>query len=441
MRSKQDWVSSRLGDICSKIGSGATPRGGKEVYLNDGTFTLIRSQNIYNNSFSFDGLVYISEQHAANLKNVEVTTDDVLLNITGDSVARSCQVPKEILPARVNQHVAIIRPDPSKLSSHFLRYVLVSPEIQSMLLSWAGSGGTRNALTKDMIESIIVHAPAHIGEQQAIANILGTLDNKIEVNQRINETLEDIARALFKSWFIDFDPVRAKMEGRDTSLPEHIADLFPDRMVDSELGKIPEGWKVQALNECFNLTMGQSPPSSTYNELGDGLPFFQGRTDFGFRYPDIRKFCSVPNRIANPGDTLVSVRAPVGDINMALEQYCIGRGIAALRHKLNSSSFTYYSAWRLQKEIREYEHTGTVFGAITKKQFEMLHTIEPTPELIIAFDAFVTPIDALIRKNTYESRTLTSLRNTLLPKLVSGELRIRTHEDHLISNEVEGCRF
>lgn len=148
MRPKQDWVSSRLGDICTKIGSGATPRGGKEVYLNDGTFTLIRSQNIYNNRFSFDGLVYISEQHAADLNNVEVKTDDVLLNITGDSVARSCQVPKELLPARVNQHVAIIRPDPSKLSSHFLRYVLVSPEIQTMLLSWAGSGGTRNALTK-----------------------------------------------------------------------------------------------------------------------------------------------------------------------------------------------------------------------------------------------------------------------------------------------------
>ena len=441
MTPEQHWASLRIGDICTKIGSGATPRGGKEVYLSDGPFTLIRSQNVYNNRFSHDGLVYINRQYAAELNNVEVRTDDVLLNITGDSVARACQAPKDILPARVNQHVAIIRPDPKKLSSRFLLYALVSPEIQTMLLSWAGSGGTRNALTKGMIEAIIIRAPVNVAEQQAIANILGILDDKIELNRCINETLEAMARALFKSWFIDFDPVRAKMRGRDTGLPEHIADLFPRRMVDSELGEIPEGWKVQALNECFNLTMGQSPPGSTYNELGDGLPFFQGRTDFGFRYPDIRKFCSVPKRIANPGDTLVSVRAPVGDINMALEQYCIGRGIAALRHKSKSRSFTYYSAWRMQKEISEYEHTGTVFGAITKKQFEMLHTIEPKPELTRAFDAFVSPMDALIRKNTYESQSLTSLRNTLLPKLVSGELRIRTHEDHLMSNEVEGCRF
>ena len=258
MRPKQDWVSSRLGDICTKIGSGATPRGGKEVYLNDGNFTLIRSQNIYNNRFSFDGLVHISEQHAADLNNVEVKTDDVLINITGDSVARSCQVPKEILPARVNQHVAIIRPDPSKLSSHFLRYVLVSPEIQSMLLSWAGSGGTRNALTKDMIESIIVHAPAHIGEQQAIANILGTLDSKIELNRRMNETLEEMARTLFKSWFVDFDPVRAKMEGRDTGLPKHIADLFPDRTIGSELGKVPKGWGIENLSNHFEIVKGDS---------------------------------------------------------------------------------------------------------------------------------------------------------------------------------------
>ena len=300
--------------------------------------------------------------------------------------------------------------------------------MQAMLLSWAGAGGTRNALTKGMIESLIIRSPTDVAKQRSIAHILGTLDDKIELNRRMNETLEVMARALFKSWFVDFDPVCAKMEGRDTGLPKHIADLFPAHLVESELGEIPEGWEVKALNDCFNLTMGQSPPGSTYNERGEGLPFFQGRTDFGFRYPENRKFCTDPKRTAKPGDTLVSVRAPVGDINMAWEQCCIGRGVATLRHKSNSSSFTYYSTWAMQKEISEYEHTGTVFGAITRKQFEMLQTALPKPETIKAFDVNISSIDALIRKNTFESRILTTLRDVLLPKLISGDVRLKNAE-------------
>ena len=463
--SNDGWVSLRLGDVCTKIGSGATPRGGKEVYLKDGLCALIRSQNVYNNRFSHDGLAFINQQQAIELNNVEVFADDVLLNITGDSVARACQVAPDVLPARVNQHVAIIRPDPNKLSPHFLRYFLVCPEIQTMLLSWAGSGGTRNALTKGMIESFDVQAPINMAEQRAIAHILGTLDDKIELNRRMNETLEEMARALFKSWFVDFLPVRAKQRARTQTgdpvrakaalitpplrgsdgtveraraylpaarglaqaglagMDDSIADLFPDRLVDSELGPIPEGWEVKALGECFNLTMGQSPPGSTYNQHAEGTPFFQGRTDFGFRYPERRRYCTAPTRIAEPDDTLVSVRAPVGDINMAWERCCIGRGVAALRHKSASSSFTYYSAWVIQGEISEYEHTGTVFGAINKRQFEALQTVEPRPELIEAFDARVGPIDARIRRNISEARILTFVRDTLLPKLVSGEVR------------------
>ena len=263
-----------------------------------------------------------------------------------------------------------------------------------------------------------------LSEQRAIAHILGTLDDKIEMNRRMNETLETMARALFKSWFVDFDPVRAKMECRDTGLPQDIADLFPDRMVDSELGEIPEGWDVKALGDCMLLTMGQSPPGSTYNEDGDGLPFFQGRSDFGFRYPTNRRFCSAPTRIARSDDTLVSVRAPVGDINVAWERCCIGRGVAALRHRSGSASYTYHSAWAMQRALREYQHTGTVFGAINKGQFEALRMTEPDPEIVDMFDSFSRPIDTLVRSNIAESRTFAALRDTLLPKLISGEIRL-----------------
>ena len=261
-------------------------------------------------------------------------------------------------------------------------------------------------------------------EQRSIAHILGTLDDKIELNRRMNETLEEMARAIFKDWFVDFGPTRAKMEGRDTGLPAEVAALFPARLVESELGEVPEGWEVGTVGECFYLTMGQSPPSSTYNEHGEGLPFFQGRTDFGFRYPENRKFCTAPTRIAQPEDTLVSVRAPVGDINMAWEQCCIGRGVAALRHKLGSSSFTYYAAGALQRAIQQYEHTGTVFGAINKQQFEEMPTIEPTSDVVDAFGTFALQLDERIRSNVAESRTLAALRDALLPKLISGEIRV-----------------
>src|SRR5437016_10099290 len=203
-----EWTTFRLGSVCSKIGSGATPRGGDSVYLDEGEIALIRSQNIYNDSFHHDGLTYLTEQHAAELANVEVVEHDVLLNITGDSVARSCQVDPDILPARVNQHVAIIRPDPTVLWPRFLRYFLVSPAMQAEMLSLAGAGATRNALTKGMIESFEVPAPLDVNEQRAIAHILGTLDDQIELTRRMTETLEAIARALFNSWFVDFDPVQ-----------------------------------------------------------------------------------------------------------------------------------------------------------------------------------------------------------------------------------------
>ena len=264
--------------------------------------------------------------------------------------------------------------------------------------------------------------------QRAIAHILGTLDDKIEFNRRMNATLEAMGRALFRSWFVDFDPVRAKMEGCDTKLSKEIANLFPDRLVDSELGEIPEGWTVSHVEDEFEIVMGQSPPGNTYNDTGDGLPFFQGCSDFGFRYPRNRKFCTAPNRLAQPWDTLVSVRAPVGDINMAWERCCIGRGVAALRPRSRAVSYGYCVAQALQAHMREYEHTGTVFGAINRKQLARLPLQQPAPDVICGFEDVVHPWDQTIRLRTAEIATLTALRDGLLSNLVSGELRVRDAE-------------
>lgn len=172
-----------------------------------------------------------------------------------------------------------------------------------------------------------------LSEQKAIAHILSSFDDKIELNRQMNETLEAMARAIFKSWFVDFDPVSAKRSGRQPAgMDTATADLFPDEFEESSLGLIPKGWRVGTIETECKLIMGQSPKSEFYNTTGDGLPFHQGVTNFGVRFPTHKTFCSVSERIANKGDILFSVRAPVGRINIADKKLIIGRGLAAIKH-------------------------------------------------------------------------------------------------------------
>jgi len=277
------------------------------------------------------------------------------------------------------------------------------------------------------LKRIPVHVPS-IPEQRAIAHILGTLDDKIELNRKMNQTLENMAKAIFNSWFVDFTPVRAKAEGRDTGLPKQIADLFPDSFEDSEKGEIPKGWKVGRFEDAFDLVMGQSPPGESYNEAGLGQPFYQGRTDFTFRYPKHRVYCTAPTRFAKYGDTLVSVRAPVGDINMAGENCAIGRGVAAARHKSGSRSFTFYAMSSLKSSFDAFEAGGTVFGSINKNDFHKLAFIIPSDQTVNKFEELCSPFDKTIETNEYQTRTLADLRDTLLPKFISGELLIKFPE-------------
>jgi type I restriction enzyme S subunit len=273
-----------------------------------------------------------------------------------------------------------------------------------------------------------------IETQRASAHLLGTLDDKLELNRRMNETLEAMARALFQSWFVDFDPVRSKAEGRDTGLTKAIADVFPDSFEDSELGEIPRGWEVGSVDDEFDLTMGQSPPGETYNEVCEGLPFYQGRADFGIRFPTRRVYCTAPTRLGSTGDTLISVRAPVGDINMSTERCAIGRGVAAARHKTGSRSYSYQFMHSIEEVFARFEGEGTVFGSIGKKDFHAIPCVMPPSDLVLAFERSLSPIDDRIEVNERESRTLVALRDTLLPKLISGELRLPDAE-RLIGRE------
>ncbi len=221
-----------------------------------------------------------------------------------------------------------------------------------------------------------------------------------------NDNLEQQAQALFKSWFVDFDP-------------------FKDgNFVDSELGMIPEGWKVSSLVDIANITMGQSPAGSSYNENGDGIIFYQGRTEFGNRFPNIRLYTSQPSRYAIPNSILLSVRAPVGDINITKEKCCIGRGIASIFSKSNNNSFLLYTMKNLRPIFDQFNGEGTVFGSINKKALEDIKVIVPTKDILSKFESLVNALDLNIWKLSDEITILSECRDNILPKLMSGEIKI-----------------
>ena len=382
---------------------------------------IITVEHLGENRILHESLPRVSDSDRGRLAKYLLQDGDIVFSRVG-SVDRRALVSGTEEGWLFSGRCLRVRPDPSKVDSQYLSYFLGLEVFREYIRSIA-VGATMPSLNTRILSDIPIVLP-DISEQKAIAHVLGTLDDKVELNRRMNRTLEEMAQAIFQDWFVDFGPTRAKKEGLDPYLPQDLWELFPDRLVDSEFGNIPEKWEVKALSDCFNLTMGQSPPGTSYNDNGLGLPFFQGSTNFGFRFPEYSRYCTKPTREAKADDTLVSVRAPVGALNMAWERCCIGRGVAALRHKSGSSSFTYLSARNMQPDLQLYEQTGTVFGAITRKQFEALKILEPTNELIRAFDKLIVPLDCKIRNNMAGTHNLSLQRDAMLPKLVSGEIRV-----------------
>lgn len=303
--------------------------------------------------------------------------------------------------------------------------------LQTLNLAGFNSGSAQPSLNRNYIYTMRLRVPER-SEQDSIADLLFSLDKRITLLRETNSTLEAIAQALFKSWFVDFDPVRAKQEGREPEgMNSETAALFPSEFEKTEHSFIPKGWQYSSVGEAFVLTMGQSPPGDTYNESGDGLPFYQGRTDFGFRFPTQRIFCNAPTRTAGAGDTLVSVRAPVGDVNMAIAKCCLGRGVAGVRHPEGHASFVFYSLQALRARFQSYNGEGTVFGSINKKDFQGLPLILPSKAVLACFTDIAGPIDERIRENEVQMRALIDLRESLLPRLISGQLRLRDAEEQL----------
>jgi type I restriction enzyme S subunit len=466
------WPVVRLGDFCTKVGSGSTPNGGANVYLEQGDICLIRSQNVHNDGFKPEGLVYITQESADKLRNVVVEENDVLLNITGDSVARVCLAPKKYLPARVNQHVAIIRPDPEKFDSRYLRYLLVSPRMQSLLLSIASIGATRNALTKGMIESLEVCMPP-ISIQKSIADNLEILDLKIDINTQTNQTLEAIAQAIFKSWFVDFEPVKAKMavleaggtaeeaeraamcaiSGKDeaaltqlqTEQPEAYAELaqtaalFPAAMQDSELGEIPEGWDVSDLKACVTEIRRGISPKYTEDEgiqvvnqkciRNHSVDFSQTRLND----PAKKK---VEGREIVLGDVLVNstgvgTLGRLAPVRYLSEPTVVDSHVTVVRANTNQISKSFLAGLMFVNEayIESSGAGSTGQTELRKEVIEEIRFVKPNLSLSNIYESIAHPISSQIAELEQQRLTLSVVRDTLLPKLLSGEIDLSQAAD------------
>ena len=408
----EEWKEYKLGEVCTKIGSGATPRGGKETYLGGDT-SLIRSQNVLDFSFSWDGLAYINDEQASKLKSVELERNDVLLNITGDSVARVCIVPDKALPARVNQHVAIIRGNRSVVLNEYILYYLQFKK--NYLLSLSQGGATRNALTKAMIEDLRIFLPT-LNKQKEIVSILKSLDDKIEVNRRINENLEQQAQALFKSWFVDFEP-------------------FKDgEFVESELGMIPKGWRVKEAQDVFDINIGKTPPRkesewfSNFNEdnvwvsiadMGSCGVFISDSSEY-LTNEAIKRFNVV---MVEKDSLLLSFKLTVGRVAIADTRLTTNEAIA--RFILPDKCYReFLYLYLTQYKYEKLGSTSSIATAVNSKTIKGMKLIVPPTDIIKSFSNNTRPFFEQIRSLQQESRRLATLRDTLLPKLMSGELNV-----------------
>ena len=345
-----------------------------------------------------------------------------------------------------NHRVGLVSPDyvvfgckKDKLDPDFFNYFIKGP-VWKQWTTAAGVGSVRVRIYFRELARMPITLPP-LAEQKAIAAVLGALDDKIELNRRMNATLEAMARALFQSWFVDFDPVRAKLDGRQPpNLAPATAALFPDSFQDSELGPIPAAWEVCPLSEKIELLSGGTPKTSEPSYWDGNIPWYSvkdapSETDVWVIHTEkqVTKegIANSAAQILPEGTTIISARGTVGKLAligtpMAMNQSCYGvRGI-----KGYGDFFTYFALRQATAELQQRTH-GTVFDTITRQTFETLDCIFPPANLTAAFDRTVEPLLSQIRANLHQSRTLATLRDTLLPKLLSGELAIQQPQKEL----------
>jgi type I restriction enzyme S subunit len=376
-----EWMKTSLIDIVKLIGGG-TPKTTKSEYWG-GNINWLSVKDFNNeNRYVYSTEKTITEEGLNNSSTKLLQKNDIIISARG-TVGELAMIP---YPMAFNQSCYGIRAVKG-VDSTFL-YYLIKNSVKKIKLITHGS--VFDTITRETFANIDVEIP-DIKTQQSIANVLSNIDDKIEINQRINNNLEQQAQAIYQHMFID---------------------------------NSRSNWTEGTLNDIADITMGQSPSGSSYNENGNGSIFFQGRAEFGFRFPSVRLYTTEPKRIAHTNDTLMSVRAPVGDLNVAHTDCCIGRGLAAIHSKSNHQSFILYTMFSLKKQLDVFNGEGTVFGSINRNSLNDMPILIPSNDVLDEFERIVAPMDLIIRNNYDESCRLQDIRDTLLPRLMSGELDV-----------------
>lgn len=302
------------------------------------------------------------------------------------------------------------------IDERFLYYLSISPEFRKQAISLMEGTSGRKRVNENALKISDFLIP-DFEEQKKIANILSAIDDKISLNNQINQELEAMAKTLYDYWFVQFDFPDQNGKPYKSSGGKMVYN--PDLKRE-----IPEGWGVEKLGDIANITMGQSPKGTSYNEVGEGILFFQGSTDFGWRFPVARQYTTEPSRIAEEDDILLSVRAPVGTLNITDTRCCIGRGLAAINSKVGANSYIFNVMQDFKKLFDMMNSVGTTFGSITKDDLYSLQLVYPPNELLMKFDKSVNSFDREIKNRSRQNQELSQLRDWLLPMLMNGQVKV-----------------
>ncbi|MFZ2509433.1 MAG: restriction endonuclease subunit S [Steroidobacteraceae bacterium] len=418
------------------LGEVALVRSGFAFKSSDWTETgipVVKIANVKDGRLVMDTCSFVPQPVADSAAEFALRAGDILIAMTG-YIGDVAKVRERDLPAAINQRVGrfTVR-DPRRLDQGFLFYLLRDAEVRKEI-EGLGYGSAQPNVSPSLIHSVEVPLPP-LPDQRAIAHILGTLDDKIDLNRRMNETLEAMARALFKSWFVDFDPVRAKTEGRDPGLPQLLAELFPDSFEDSELGEIPKRWGVERLSDVMTFEGGSQPPASEFvSEPREGhVRLVQIRDFYSSNHvtfvPDtakLRKFATDDIMIARygssgnaekPSDSLARIcRGLSGAYNVALVKVIPHRPIREfIGHFLQSPAF---------QVVIKGMGARSVQSGFRKEDLDVISIVTASDSVHVAFERFAGDVWRQTHATNNLSRSIARLRDSLLPKLISGEVRV-----------------
>ena len=382
-------------------------------YVADG-IPCIMPANIKSNRVDLSAIAYVSEKDAKRLSKHLVKAGDILYSRRGD-VTQKALIREAEAGYFCGTGCLLVRPGDA-IDPEFLTYHLSTPTNQDWIVKQA-VGATMPNLNTAILSAVPLNLPPNKDIQRRTAAILSALDAKIDCNNRINAELEAMAKTLYDYWFVQFDFPDANGKPYKSSGGKMVYNATLKR-------QIPAGWKDKQLCQIANITMGTSPTGDSLNDFGDGIEFFQGSTDFGWQFPTVRQYTTQPVRMAKRGDILLSVRAPVGDLNVAHIDCCIGRGLAALNSKDGFDGFLFYVMQYFKTVFDRRNSEGTTFGSITKDDLHALPLACPTPDLLRKYNDVVSGYNQMVFTRSMENQQLAQLRDWLLPLLMNGQVTV-----------------